>query len=253
MSIKFRYLGWTAFELTFENGIRLITDPMLAGRPHEGVPVGPVQAEDLKGINLVVISHGAGDHIGQAFDILKLNPEAHLVCDTVTRYRALEAGIEADRIHYMVSGVQYELFGIKVKGLFAAHHSFTQLDNKQFVTAQPLSHLITGPSGERVFFGGDTSITSDHKLYGEIYKPDVALLGVGGVDILGQSCTELYPDEAALVSKFLGVSHAFPMHYRFDEGKAFEAELAKVAPGAQAVVLKSGETFEFSRAEAVAA
>jgi hypothetical protein len=35
-----------------------------------------------------------------------------------------------------------------------------------------------------------------------------------------------------------------------DEGEAFAAELAKVAPGAKAVVLKAGESFEFSRAEA---
>jgi L-ascorbate metabolism protein UlaG (beta-lactamase superfamily) len=253
MSIKIRYLGWTAFELTFENGVRLITDPMLAGREHEGVPAGPVQADDLVGIDLVVISHGAGDHIGQAFDILKLNPKARLVCDTVTRYRALESGIEADRIHYMVSGVQYELLGIKIKGLFAAHHSFTQLKDNQYITAQPLSHLITGPTGESVFFAGDTSITSDHKLYGEIYKPDVALLGVGGVDILGQSCTEMYPDEAALVSKYLGVKYALPMHYRHNEGEIFAEELAKVTPAAKAVVLKAGETFEFSRSELEAA
>ena len=53
-------------------------------------------------------------------------------------------------------------------------------------------------AGEQIFFGGDTSIHGDLKLYGELYHPHVAMLGVGGVTVHGQSMTELYPEEAAV-------------------------------------------------------
>jgi len=252
MSITFRYLGWTAFEITLEDGRRVILDPMLAGIPDLGVPPSPCRMEEFDGVNVVIITHVAADHVGQAFDILKRG-KAKLVCDYSTRFKALEAGIESDRILFMVSGVRFEIEGLFVKALPAHHLSFSQIGQNSFINSQPLSYLITTPNGVRIFFGGDTSISMDHKLFGELYKPHVGILGVGGVNVLGQSLTELYPDEAALVAKWLGVKVAFPMHYRFDEGPAFAKELKKRAPRAKAVLLKPGEFYRFALAGAATA
>lgn len=241
MASKFRYLGWTAFEITMNNGFRIIMDPMLQGRPSEDVPPSPIGIEEFDKVDLVMVSHVAADHVGQAFDIMKRS-KAKLVCDMSTRFKALAAGIEAERILFMVSGVRFKIGDIQVKALPATHLSFSQLGENQFINSQPLSYLITAPSGERMFFGGDTSITSDHKLFGELYKPDVAMLGVGGVNVLGQSFTELYPDEAALVASWLGVEVVFPMHYRFNEGQELADELKKRAPKIKTILLKPGES-----------
>ncbi len=244
MAVTFRYLGWTAFEITLEDGRRIILDPMLAGRPEDDVPPSPCKLEEFDGVEVVMITHVAADHVGQAFDILKRS-KAKLVCDMSTRFKALAAGISPDRILFMVSGVRFQLDGLSVKALPASHLSFSQLGKNSFINSQPLSYLITTPGGVRIFFGGDTSISKDHQLFGELYKPHVAVLGVGGVNVLGQSFTELYPDEAALVAKWLGVKVAFPMHYRFDEGTLFARELKKRAPKVKAVLLKPSESYRF--------
>ena len=164
-----------------------------------------------------------------------------------TRFTALAAGIEAERILFMVSGVRFKIDGIFVKALPAAHLSFAQLGENQFINSQPLSYLITAPSGERIFFGGDTSITSDHKLFGELYKPDVAVLGVGGVNVLGQSFTELYPDEAAMVATWLGVELVFPVHYRFKEGEELAEEVKKREPKITTIPLKPDESHTWEK------
>jgi L-ascorbate metabolism protein UlaG (beta-lactamase superfamily) len=246
MAIKFRYLGWTAFEITMENGFRIIMDPMLQGRPSEDVPPSPIGIEEFDNVDLVMVTHVAADHVGQAFEILKRS-KAKLICDMSTRFKALAAGIAPERILFMVSGVRFKIADLYVKALPATHLSFSQLGENQFINSQPLSYLITAPSGERLFFGGDTSITSDHKLFGELYKPDVAMLGVGGVNVLGQSFTELYPDEAAMVADWLGVETAFPMHYRHNEGQEFADELKKRAPKVKSVLLQPGETHMFEK------
>ena len=75
----------------------------------------------------------------------------------------------------------------------------------------------------------------------------MAVLGVGGVESHGQSFTELYPEEAALVAKWLGVKVAFPIHYRFDEGAAFVKEIRRQAPKVKPVLLKAGETYRFDK------
>jgi L-ascorbate metabolism protein UlaG (beta-lactamase superfamily) len=245
MSVTFRYLGWTAFELTLEDGRRIILDPMLAGRPEDGIAPSPHKPEEFDGADFVMVTHAAADHVGQAFEILQRS-KAKLVCDVSTRFKALAAGIAPDRIFFMVSGVQFQFEGLLVKALPALHLSFTQLGENSFINSQPLSYVITSPRGLRIFFGGDTSISKDHQLFGLLYKPHIALLGVGGVNVLGQSLTELYPDEAARVARWLGVKVAIPMHYRFDEGTLFARELKRQAPKVKAVILKPGESYRFT-------
>jgi L-ascorbate metabolism protein UlaG (beta-lactamase superfamily) len=245
MTVQLRYLGWTAFEITSEPGTRILLDPMLTGSAKDGIPPSPVSLEEFDGVSLVLVTHTAADHVGQAFEIMKRS-QALLVCDVATRWRALEeAGLSEDRIYHMVSGVQYVFDDVKVKALPARHLSFSKT-RTGYISAQPLSYLLSIASGERIFFGGDTSIHGDLKLYGELYQPHVAMLGVGGVNVHGQSLTELYPNEAALVAQWLGVQMAIPIHYRFQEGEEFVTELQKQAPAVKGLLLTPGEKYTFS-------
>lgn len=247
MSVTFRYLGWAGFEITLEDGRRIILDPLLTGRPGDDIPPSPCALEEFDEADFVLVTHAAADHLGQAFDILQRGT-ARLICDVSTRYMALAAGIASERIFFMVSGVQFRFDGLLLKALPAQHLSLTRINESCFINAQPLSYLVTTPGGVRVFCGGDTSISKDHQLFGELYRPDVAILGVGGVDVLGQSLTELYPDEAALVARWLGVKIAIPMHYRFDENTLFAKALKKHAPRIKAVLLRPGEAYDFTPA-----
>ncbi|MBW1695936.1 MAG: MBL fold metallo-hydrolase [Deltaproteobacteria bacterium] len=249
MTVEIRYLGWTAFELTTEQGTRILLDPLLEGRSHDGIPPSPVRAEELYHVNFVLITHGAEDHVGQAFKIVK-HSNAILVCDASTAFCAeKEGGIAPERIYRMVSGVQFAFDEVTIKALPAKHLSLRKTGDG-FISAQPLSYLIGISSKEqieqRIFFGGDTSIHSDLKLYGELYEPQLAMLGVGGVDVHGQSLTELYPNEAALAAKWLGVRVAIPMHYRFGEGKEFIEELKKQQPDIKGLLLEPGERYIFA-------
>ena len=246
MSIELRYLGWSAFEVTIEDGRRLLLDPYLSGRPNEGIPPSPAGLAEFDDCDFVLVTHVAQDHIGQALDVMGRS-KATLVCDVATRFTALAAGIPPERIFHMVPGVQFAFDGLLVKALPAEHLSFQKLGEKAFINAPPLSYLVTTPGGVRVFFGGDTSITANHQLFGRLYKPHVAVLGVGGVESHGQSFTELYPEEAALVAKWLGVKVAFPIHYRFDEGRTFAKEVKRQAPKVKPVLLKAGESYRFDR------
>jgi L-ascorbate metabolism protein UlaG (beta-lactamase superfamily) len=243
MSVTLRYLGWSAFEVTLEDGRRIVLDPLLNGVAEQRVPPSPAKIEEFDGVDVVMVTHVAADHVGQAFEILARS-RARLVCDVATRFMALAAGIAPERVISMVPGVQLNLDGLLVKALPAEHLSFKKLGENAYISGPPLSYLVTTLGGVRIFLGGDTSISANHKLFGELYKPHVAILGVGGVkNVLDQSSTELYPDEAALVAKWLGVKEALPIHYRFDEGTSFARELKKRAPRVKAVLLQAGESY----------
>jgi L-ascorbate metabolism protein UlaG (beta-lactamase superfamily) len=193
------------------------------------------------------VTHGALDHVGQALAILERS-RARLVCDMATRISALEHRIPADRIYPMVPGVELEFDGLRVKALLAHHISYRQLANGAYFSAPPLSYVITTPGAVRFFCGGDTSISTDHRLYGTLYKPQVAFLGVGGANLHGQSFTELYPKEAALVAKWLGVRIAIPIHYRGDEATQFARALRQQAPRVKLLVMRPGDTCQVGSA-----
>jgi L-ascorbate metabolism protein UlaG (beta-lactamase superfamily) len=244
MAVEIRYLGWTAFELKTESGRRILVDPLLAGRPDDGIPPSPEPMESFEDADLILVTHTAADHVGQAFEIMQRS-KATLVCDVATRFRAIEeAGISTERIYQMISGVQFAFDDVSVKALPAQHISFARMETG-FINAQPLSYVISFSTGEKIFFAGDTSIHGDLKLYGELYAPHVAMLGVGGVDVHGQSLIELFPWEAALAAKWLGVRMAIPIHYRFNEGEEFVEELGKKAPEIEGRIMEPGEGFTF--------
>jgi L-ascorbate metabolism protein UlaG (beta-lactamase superfamily) len=162
-----------------------------------------------------------------------------------TRFLAESAGIAPDRIYFMAPGVEFAFDRLRVKALAAEHLSFRKLEDGRYISAPPLSYLVTSPGGVRLFLGGDTAISANHRVFGELYRPHVAILGVGGVNHHNQSFTELYPDEAALVARWLGVKAAIPIHYRFDEGREFAKALKRRVPAANAHVLEPGGTFVF--------
>ncbi len=244
MPVVLRYLGWSAFEITVEDGRRLVLDPLLRGVPEEGVAPSPASLEEFDAADFVLVTHVALDHVGQAFEIMGRG-RARLICDVATRFVGQAAGIPSERIYSMAPGVQFAFDGLLVKALPAEHLSFRKLGESSYISAPPLSYLVTSPGGVRLFLGGDTSISANHQLFGRLYRPHLAILGVGGVDAHGQSFTELHPDEAALVAKWLGVRAAIPIHYRFDEGARFARELKRTAPKVKAVLLEAGESYRF--------
>ena len=73
----------------------------------------------------------------------------------------------------------------------------------------------------------------------------VGMLGVGGVNVHGQSLTELHPDEAVLAAKWLGLEAVIPMHYRGSEGEDFIDQLEKLAPNIDGVLMKPGDRYMY--------
>ncbi|HBY93163.1 MAG TPA: hypothetical protein DEP84_04220 [Chloroflexi bacterium] len=244
MPVKMQYLGWSAFLFTASTGQRIIVDPYLEGHADQGVARSPLQRNELYPIDAVVVSHAARDHIGEAVAIAK-ESGAMLVGNIDVRLTGLNAGLPAEQTAVMVSGATYDAEWGRVKALAAHHISFTEL-NGQYLTGQPLCYILDF-GDVRVFHGGDTSISYDFQLFGQLYRPDVALLGVDGVLFeKRRAIVELDPLEATEMTRMLGVSLAVPMHYRAASGKAqeFVQLVQRMLHGVDAIVMEPGETIE---------
>jgi L-ascorbate metabolism protein UlaG (beta-lactamase superfamily) len=71
---------------------------------------------------------------------------------------------------------------------------------------EPAGFVIRLEDGTAIYHAGDTNVFSDMRLIGELYRPDVALLPIGGHFTMG-------PREAALAVELLGVEAVAPIHW----------------------------------------
>ena len=60
--------------------------------------------------------------------------------------------------------------------------------------------------GTSVYHAGDTALFSDIQLIRDLYRPDVALLPIGGRYTMG-------PEEAMIAARYTGAKLVIPMHY----------------------------------------
>jgi L-ascorbate metabolism protein UlaG (beta-lactamase superfamily) len=96
-----------------------------------------------------------------------------------------------------------------------------------------------------VYHAGDTAVFSDKKLIGELYKPQLAMLPIGGHYTMG-------PKEAALALKLLGSKTVLPIHFgTFPPLKGTPEQLAEFV-GSEIEVLRimPGDSIQVGKAQA---
>ncbi len=63
--MKLKYFSHSSFQITTDGGYVLLIDPFL-----DDNPTCPVASEDIEA-DFIVLTHGHGDHLGDAFTIAK--------------------------------------------------------------------------------------------------------------------------------------------------------------------------------------
>ncbi len=224
--MKLKWLGHSCFII--EGNDRIIVDPYITDNP-----VCNEKVDDID-VDIVAVTHAHADHFG---DTLKIAKKAKLVAMYEVVQYAAKHGIEGEGIN--IGG------GLKIKNteiiMTPAWHSsgFPQA-GFEFGGATAAGLIIK--SGLTVYHAGDTSLFYDMKLIKELYKPDVALLPIGGrytMDI----------EQAAIAAEWIGAKITIPMHYNTwpaIEADAEEFKRKAEERGARVVILKPGEEIDLN-------
>ncbi len=225
-----RWLGHAAFEVNLDGKLILI-DPWLTN------PQSPVKVDDYRNkVDLIVVTHDHGDHLGETIDLLKLNPHAKFAAVyELANHVASQLGGQTDRIVGGNIGGPLRIEGIDVKVLFVpAAHSCEK--------GTPTGVVLIGKEAT-IYHAGDTGLVADMQWIGELYHPDIALLPIGGHFTMDSV-------QAAKAVEYLKPKVAIPMHYNtFPVIKADPEEFRRLVEQkglpTKVVVLKPGEKYEF--------
>jgi L-ascorbate metabolism protein UlaG (beta-lactamase superfamily) len=190
------WLGHASFRLDSPGGKRIYVDPFLSGNP-----TCPEAEQSPERVDVIAITHGHGDHVGDAVQLAKkFGPE--IVCMVELKGWLGQQGAPVGQLPGFNKGGSQEIDGIRYT-LVNAFHSSAADDGTYLGEAAGL--VIRLENGTTVYFAGDTCVFGDMQLIGRIYKPDVAVLPIGDWFTMG-------PEEAAVAIELLGVDRVVPCH-----------------------------------------
>ena len=225
MAININYIGHSAFFVKSKNSGILI-DPFITGNPKA---ICKFKKED---ITHIFVTHGHGDHLGDAIPISKATKTPIFAIFELANY-CMQKGAVSNGVNI---GGKLELpFGCA--RFLPAFHSSSTPDG--IYAGMPASVLLD-VDGIKIYHAGDTCLNSEMKTVGEIYKPDIAILPVG-------SCYTMDVEDAVVAAKWLGVKKVIPMHYNtFDAIKVDVAKMPEAfeSQNIECIILNSGESIE---------
>jgi L-ascorbate metabolism protein UlaG (beta-lactamase superfamily) len=88
----------------------------------------------------------------------------------------------------------------------AKHSAGAQDEQGTHYVGVATGFVLTIADGPVIYHAGDTTVFGDMKLIAELYRPQVAVLPIGGHYTMG-------PKEAAMAVRLLGVKTVLPMHF----------------------------------------
>jgi L-ascorbate metabolism protein UlaG (beta-lactamase superfamily) len=221
------WLGHASFRLDSPEGKRIYVDPWLSN------PKCPDSEKDPERVDVIALTHGHGDHVGETVELTKqFKPEA-VVANVELKAWLQGKGAVMDDLPGSNKGGTVEAAGVKVT-LVNAFHSSGSDDGDYLGEAAGI--VIELENGTTIYFAGDTCVFGDMQLIQRIYSPDVAVLPIGGHFTMD-------PREAGVALELLGAKQCIPCHYgTFPLLKGTPDELRQHASGVEIVVLEPGET-----------
>jgi L-ascorbate metabolism protein UlaG (beta-lactamase superfamily) len=225
MSAILTWYGHATLGLTIDK-YRLLVDPFFTGNPAATTTASDVQAD------YILISHGHGDHVGDAVSIAK-RTGATIISNAEISGWFEKQGLKAHAQH-LGGGYTYPFGYLK---LTLALHGSALPDGSN--GGNPSGFLLT-TQGKKLYLAGDTGLFGDMRLIGE-EGVELAVVPIGDNYTMG-------PDDALRAVKMLQPKQVIPIHFSTWDLIAQDAggwaKRVESETSARVHVLRPGGSFE---------
>lgn len=224
MSVKVTWLGHAAILLDLD-GVNVLVDPFMSDNP--ACDTSPESVEP----DFILISHGHGDHVGDALSIAK-RTGALVISNFEIAEWFEKKGLKSHGQH--IGGGFHHPFGY-LKLTQALHGS--ALPDGSY-GGNPAGFLLTTKDGKKIYLACDTGLFGDMRLIGE-EGIDLAMLPIGDNYTMG-------PNDALRAVKMIQPKVVVPIHYNTfgliaQDAKAW-ADCVEAETNTKVKVLQPGES-----------
>ena len=245
------WLGQAATRITTPGGKVIVIDPWLTSNPKT-----PASFKDLSAlgkVDLILVTHAHFDHFADAPALAKMNNVAMWgpagLNDSIAKLGILPVEL-SPRFGKGGTIMPFGPGGVKISAVHAEHSSELTWKNPAtgkdeiHVGGEPVGFILEMENGFKIWHMGDTSVFGDMRLIGDMYRPDLVLVPIGGHFVMNPK------DAAMAVRDMIRPKFALPIHYGTTPQLAgttaqFQAALG-TAPGTpQMLVVEPGQKVEF--------
>ena len=208
------WLGQSGFRIATPAGRVLLIDPWFTNAASSR---GKEALEAHNRADLILLTHGHGDHVGNAVEIAKKTGARLVASPELGRAMVKDNGFPEKQFGMETSlnfGGEITLLDgdVKVALVPAIHSSHIETDEggqsgKSFNYAgEPGGFVISVKNGPNIYHTGDTDLFSDMALVTDFGKIDIMMLCIGDKFTMG-------PRRAAKAVRLVEPVMAIPMHY----------------------------------------
>jgi len=241
------WYGQAAFKIVTPGGNVLLIDPWLTNPKN---PNGKAEVAALNRVDLILLTHGHGDHVGDSVEIGKRTGAKLVATYDLSAAMTTALGFPTDQAGADTTGHfggTLSLLGGEVKVTFvpAWHGAGVAKDENSppIYGGNPSGLVIVLEDGQTFYHTGDTDLFSDMALVASYNKIDVMLVCIGDHFTMG-------PRRAADAVKLVNPRIVIPMHYGTfpvltGTPEEFDRELKQRKSRAELHVMQIGETISF--------
>lgn len=231
------YLGHSTVLLETNAKKRILIEPWTYGNP-----ACPEALKNPGPLDLILITHGHSDHMGDAVRLIQESGATVVTMFEIALFLGSKGIPESQLIGMNLGGsVSLPELGLTVTQVPALHSSRIDDDGVALCSGSASGFVVTEEGGSAFYHAGDTALFSDMRLISELYAPTLAFLPIGDRFTMG-------PREAAYALEFLSsITEVIPIHWGTfplltGTPEALEAELAKRGRAVRVHGLKPGES-----------
>ena len=228
--LKLTWLGHAAILIQTTGGKFVLIDPFLKENP-----ATPSRMKNLKAVDVILITHGHGDHLGDAVELAqKHKPKVVGIYELCSWLQ--KKGVE--NTAPMNKGGSQMVGDIRVTMVHALHSSGLDDGGQSIYAGEPCGYVIEFENGLKIYHAGDTAVFGDMHIIHELYHPDLALLPIGDHFTMG-------PHEAAYACQLLRPKAVLPIHWGtwpLLTGKPGDLKKQVEGMGIEVIEMKPGQT-----------
>ena len=196
------WYGHACCEVRTSGGRTILIDPWF------GNPLSTRTAASVERCDLLLVTHGHGDHLGDAVALAARLRPAWPCIHEMSLWLARQLPGGGDQVIGMNKGGTVEAAGLRVTMTGADHSAgdWNAGGETTLYLGEPAGFVVELEDGYRIYHAGDTQAFGDMALIRELHRPDFAMLPIGGHYTMD-------PAGAALAVEMLGVREVMPIHY----------------------------------------
>jgi L-ascorbate metabolism protein UlaG (beta-lactamase superfamily) len=211
--IEVQWLGQSTTKITTLTGKVIVIDPFMVNNPM--TPPGFKNLDALGKVDVILVTHGHGDHTGDVSELAKRTGATVLGSGGLIQTMMDLGWIAPEKAVRFGKGGKVQPAGpqITITQTRAEHTSeITTVDpatkkSTTYPAGEPTGFIVEMENGFKLYHMGDTGLFGDMRLIGDYYKPDLIMIPIGGHFVMD-------PKDAAYATKeMLKPKYAIPFHY----------------------------------------